>query len=134
MTIARTEIAAEHAVWSRTVCIAGASVAMALTLGASGHALAQCVGTYSANSGSGIHSTPSANAGLHSASTTPSAHAGSSSCSTGGSMTRTQSVHLNVAHLKPAIAKPAVGGGSHVAAAQRENTHSMTSKSGVAKH
>ena len=133
MTFDRIATYAERVFPIRAVCIAGASVAMALTLGASGHALAQCVGTYSSSPGSGVHSTPSPNAGVHSGSSTPPAHTGSS-CSTGGSTTKTQSVHLNMAHLKPAIVKPAVGGGSHVAAVQWGNAHSVTSRSGVAKH
>ena len=133
MTFERTTTCAKRVVWSRAVCMAGASVALALTLGASGHALAQCVGTFSSNSGAGVHSTPSPGAGVHSATSAPSAHSGTSSCSTGGSATRTQAIHLNMAHLNPVAGKPAFVGARHVPATQQATAHSVKSSSAAVK-
>ncbi len=133
MTFDRIATCCGRVVSSRAVWTAGATVAIALTFGASDSALAQCVGAFASSSGSGIHSTPSPNAGVHSATSAPSAHSASSSCSTVGSATNTHAVRVNMGRLNPAIGRPAVGGADRVAATQHGNTHAVRSNPMVVK-
>ncbi len=108
---------------SPAVLATGASVLVALTIAAPGQALAQCVGSYHSNSGSGVHGTPSPNAGVHSATSTPSVHTGSASCPTGATATTTRVAPLHAANLNPGVGKPALGGAGHWHGAQHETVH-----------
>jgi hypothetical protein len=111
------------AVEPRAAATVGVSVLMLLTFGATGQALAQCVGSYSSSSGSGVHAVPSANAGVHTAASTHSVHP-NSSCPTGGTATNTHAVHFNTAHLNSAIVRLPSRGVGHSNSTQRENVHS----------
>ncbi len=125
MVFVRIVTGAGRVVSSRAARAMVSSVAGALVLGASGDALAQCAGSYSSSSGSGVHSTPSPSAGVHSTTSAPSIHSGASSCSTGGT-TSSHGINVNMAHLS---AGPSFGGARHFAAPQRDNSHVMKSTS-----
>jgi hypothetical protein len=126
MVFVRIVTCAGRVVSSRAARAVVSSVAGALMLGASGDALAQCAGSYSSSSGSGVHSTPSPGAGVHSTTSAPSIHSGASSCSTGGTTTNSHGVHVNMAHLSSG---PSFGGTRHFAAPQHDNSHFMKSTS-----
>ena len=107
------------------------SVFVALTFGLSGHALAQCAGSYPSSSGTGVHGTPSASAGVHTTTSTASTHTGSS-CGTGGTA-KTISPHLNSANLGSGAGKPALSEGRHWHSTEHENSHSVKSSSKAVK-
>jgi len=94
---------------SRAAWKAGASIIVALTVGAPGSALAQCsTSSYQASGGSRLYGTVNPSAGVHTGASAPSGSTNSTSCPTGGTATNTHVVHANIVSAGLGAGKPTV--------------------------